>query len=106
MWEITCPRYDEDHIRLFGNERGVGVLRAWLRSSVHAVCQPRSRLLPAHERHLGGTLSSVPSGYWDGGPVKVKRVGDPTKSLESKANTHSGVMAYTLLTTGSTISSV
>lgn len=35
---------------------------------------------------------------------KMKRVGEPVKSAESRANTHSGVCAKTLLDDGSTIS--
>ena len=57
---------------------------------------------------LIGTAMGVVPGYAGptpayGGP-KVNRVGDPAKSLESRANTHSGRSANTLFSAGSTIS--
>jgi hypothetical protein len=57
---------------------------------------------------LIGTALGVVPGYTGpapayGGP-KVYRVGDPAKSLESRANTHSGRRANTLFSAGSTIS--
>jgi hypothetical protein len=57
---------------------------------------------------LIGTALGVVPGYAGpapayGGP-KVYRVGDPAKSLESRANTHSGRSANTLFSAGSTIS--
>jgi hypothetical protein len=57
---------------------------------------------------LIGTAMGVVPGYAGptpayGGP-KVNRVGDPAKSLESRANTHSGHSANTLFSAGSTIS--
>jgi hypothetical protein len=57
---------------------------------------------------LIGTARGIVPGYT--GPVlaygvpKVNRVGDPAKSLESSANTHSGRSANTLFSAGSTIS--
>jgi len=57
---------------------------------------------------LIGTALGVVPGYT--GPVlaygrpKVYRVGDPAKSLESRANAHSGRSANTLFSAGSTIS--
>jgi MFS family permease len=57
---------------------------------------------------LIGTAQGIVPGYTGpapayGGP-KVYRVGDPAKSLESRANTHSGRRANTLFSAGSTIS--
>jgi len=57
---------------------------------------------------LIGTARGVVPGYTGparayGGP-KVYRVGEPAKSLESRANTHSGRRANTLFSAGSTIS--
>jgi hypothetical protein len=57
---------------------------------------------------LIGTALGVVPGYTGpapayGGP-KVYRVGEPAKSLESRANTHSGRKANTLFSAGSTIS--
>jgi len=57
---------------------------------------------------LIGTAWGVVPGYTGpapayGGP-NVYRVGDPAKSLESRANTHSGRSANTLFSAGSTIS--
>jgi hypothetical protein len=74
-------------------------------------------LVPGHGRErvagcapgtLIGTALGVVPGY--AGPVpaysgpKVYRVGDPAKSLESRANTQSGRRANTLFSAGSTIS--
>jgi len=57
---------------------------------------------------LIGTARGVVPGYAGPAPAytgpKVYRVGDPAKSLESRANTHSGRSANTLFSAGSTIS--
>ena len=55
---------------------------------------------PAHASRLtnGGPLAHPGPG------PKVNRVGDPVKSLESRANTHSGRRLKTLLDAGSTMS--
>jgi len=57
---------------------------------------------------LIGTARGIVPGYTGPAPAyrgpKVYRVGDPAKSLESRANTHSGSSANTLFNAGSTIS--
>jgi len=68
----------------------------------------RERVAGRAPGNLIGTALGVVPGYNGpapayGGP-KVYRVGDPAKSLESRANTHSGRRANTLFSTGSTIS--
>jgi MFS family permease len=68
----------------------------------------RERVAGCAPATLIGTARGVVPGYT--GPVpaysgpKVNRVGDPAKSLESRANTHSGRSANTLFSAGSTIS--
>jgi len=72
--------------------------------------------VPGHVRRVAGcppgtligTAMGVVPGY-DGpapayGGPKVNRVGDPAKSLESRANTHSARSANTLFSAGSSIS--
>ena len=82
--------------------------------------RPDARLpaaVPGHGRErvagcapgtLIGTAMGVVPGYTGPTPAyagpKVNRVGDPAKSLESRANTHSGRSANTLFDAGSTIS--
>jgi MFS family permease len=68
----------------------------------------RERVAGCAPGPLIGTALGVVPGYTGpapayGGP-KVYRVGDPAKSLESRANTHSGRSANTLFSAGSTIS--
>jgi hypothetical protein len=68
----------------------------------------RERVAGCAPGTLIGTALGVVPGYTGpapayGGP-KVYRVGDPAKSLESRANTHSGRRANTLFSAGSTIS--
>ena len=73
--------------------------------------------VPGHERErvagsapstLIGTALGVIPGYAGPAPAyrgpKANRVGEPAKSLESSANTHSGRSANTLFSAGSTIS--
>jgi hypothetical protein len=68
----------------------------------------RVRVAGCAQSTLIGTARGVVPGY--AGPVpayagpKVNRVGDPAKSLESRANTHSGRSANTLFSAGSTSS--
>jgi len=68
----------------------------------------RERVAECAPGTLIGTALGVVPGYTGpapayGGP-KVYRVEDPAKSLESRANTHSGRRANTLFSAGSTIS--
>jgi hypothetical protein len=68
----------------------------------------RERIAGCAPGTLIGTALGVVPGYTGpapayGGP-KVYRVGDPAKSLESRANAHSGCRANTLFSAGSTIS--
>jgi len=68
----------------------------------------RERVASCASGTLIGTALGVVPGYAGpapayGGP-KVYRVGDPAKSLESRANTHSGRRANTLFSAGSSIS--
>jgi len=68
----------------------------------------RERVAACASGTLIGTALGVVPGYT--GPAsayagpKVYRVGEPAKSLESRANTHSGRRANTLFSAGSTIS--
>jgi hypothetical protein len=98
--------------------------RHWARGPAEQpqpVIQPdhlrRPAPVPGYERErvagcapgtLIGTARGIVPGYTGpvpayGGP-KVYRVGDPAKSLESRANTHSGRRANTLFSAGSTSS--
>jgi hypothetical protein len=84
------------------------IQRGDLRPSAPVPGYGRERVAGCAPGPLIGTALGVVPGYTGpapayGGP-KVYRVGDPAKSLESRANTHSGRSANTLFSAGSTIS--
>ena len=64
-------------------------------------CAGRAALEP---RPISGEQPRAWPGIQAEAGAKVNLVGDPVKLLESRANTHSGHMAKTLLEAGSTMS--